>query len=165
MDKLDRYDIRILDALQKNPDAATAGCQHFQPGAGRSYRTFTVPLLQTRQTARRLRLYSATGGYFKSQKAWPQLNCLRTYRHGSSHARALCQLPAKNCAISRGAGVQSYYGYGSGLSAQSRGARHGPLPEVFTRIEGVTSVRSSFVLDQIRSSTELPLEHIAALQR
>ncbi|OEC44085.1 AsnC family transcriptional regulator [Pseudomonas sp. 1D4] len=29
-----------------------------------------------------------------------------------------------------------------------------------TRIEGVTSVRSSFVLNQVLSSTELPLEHL-----
>ncbi|GGK00478.1 Lrp/AsnC family transcriptional regulator [Pseudomonas matsuisoli] len=29
-----------------------------------------------------------------------------------------------------------------------------------TRIEGVTSVRSSFVLNQILASTELPLEHL-----
>ncbi|WP_437882757.1 Lrp/AsnC family transcriptional regulator [Pseudomonas sp. LRF_L74] len=29
-----------------------------------------------------------------------------------------------------------------------------------TRIEGVTSVRSSFVLDHVISSTELPLEHL-----
>ena len=29
-----------------------------------------------------------------------------------------------------------------------------------TRIEGVTSVRSSFVLNQILNSTELPLEHL-----
>lgn len=29
-----------------------------------------------------------------------------------------------------------------------------------TRIEGVSSVRSSFVLNQIKSSTELPLEHL-----
>ncbi|MCY1453947.1 DNA-binding transcriptional activator DecR [compost metagenome] len=29
-----------------------------------------------------------------------------------------------------------------------------------TRIEGVTSVRSSFVLRQIMASTELPLEHL-----
>ncbi len=29
-----------------------------------------------------------------------------------------------------------------------------------TRIEGVTSVRSSFVLDQVQASTALPLEHL-----
>ena len=29
-----------------------------------------------------------------------------------------------------------------------------------TRIEGVTSVRSSFVLNQVLSSTELPLNHL-----
>ena len=29
-----------------------------------------------------------------------------------------------------------------------------------TRIEGVTSVRSSFVLNQVLSSTELPLAHL-----
>ncbi|MNN53628.1 AsnC family protein [compost metagenome] len=29
-----------------------------------------------------------------------------------------------------------------------------------TRIEGVTSVRSSFVLNQVLSSTELPLTHL-----
>ena len=29
-----------------------------------------------------------------------------------------------------------------------------------TRIEGVSSVRSSFVLNQVVSSTELPLEHL-----
>ena len=29
-----------------------------------------------------------------------------------------------------------------------------------TRIEGVTSVRSSFVLNQVLSSTELPLGHL-----
>ena len=29
-----------------------------------------------------------------------------------------------------------------------------------TRIEGVTSVRSSFVLDSVLASTELPLEHL-----
>lgn len=31
-----------------------------------------------------------------------------------------------------------------------------------TRIEGVASVRSSFVLRQVQSSTELPLEHLRA---
>jgi len=29
-----------------------------------------------------------------------------------------------------------------------------------TRIEGVTSVRSSFVLEQVVSSTEMPLNHL-----
>ena len=29
-----------------------------------------------------------------------------------------------------------------------------------TRVEGVTSVRSSFVLNQVLASTELPLEHL-----
>lgn len=34
------------------------------------------------------------------------------------------------------------------------------LLEKLTRIEGVTSVRSSFVLDHIQSTTQLPLEHL-----
>lgn len=34
------------------------------------------------------------------------------------------------------------------------------LLEKLTRIEGVTSVRSSFVLEHIQSTTELPLEHL-----
>ena len=34
------------------------------------------------------------------------------------------------------------------------------LLETLTRIEGVSSVRSSFVLNHVVSSTELPLEHL-----
>ncbi len=36
------------------------------------------------------------------------------------------------------------------------------LLEKLTRIEGVTSVRSSFVLNQVVSNTALPLEHLPA---
>lgn len=162
MDKLDRYDIRILDALQKNAGISN---QELADLIG----------LSPSPCSRRVKQLEDSG-YIQRQVAILNRKKLglsltayvligmdrHTPERFANFQQKIVQYPeVLECSLITG--MEADYQLKVVVLDMDHYQKF--LLEKLTRIEGVTSVRSSFVLDQIRSSTELPLEHIAALQR
>lgn len=162
MDKLDRYDIRILDALQKNAGISN---QELADLIG----------LSPSPCSRRVKQLEDSG-YIQRQVAILNRKKLglsltayvligmdrHTPERFANFQQKIVQYPeVLECSLITG--MEADYQLKVVVLDMDHYQKF--LLEKLTRIEGVTSVRSSFVLDQIRSSTELPLEHIAVLQR
>lgn len=157
MNKLDRFDIRILDALQKDGSISN---QELAERIG----------LSPSPCSRRVRQLQDSG-YIRQQVALldPQKLglTLTAYvligmdRHTPERFANFQQHIARwdevlECSLITGMDAD----YQLKVMVPDMDHYQRFLLEKLTRIEGVTSVRSSFVLNQVRLSTVLPLGHL-----
>lgn len=162
MEKLDRYDIRILETLQKNsgisnqeladliglsPSPCSRRVKQLEDS---NYIQRQVAILNRKKLGLSLTAYVLIG----MDRHTPE-------RFANFQAKIVQYPEVLECSLITG--MEADYQ----LKVIVRDMDHYQkfLLEKLTRIEGVTSVRSSFVLDHIRSTTELPLEHLAYGQR
>ncbi len=157
MNKLDRYDIRILQLLQQD---ASLSNQELADLIG----------LSPSPCSRRVKqLFDA--GYIKKQVALLERKKLgltltayiligmdsHTPERLDNFQRQITQWPeVQECSLITGMDAD----YQLKVVVPDMEHYQKFLLEKLTRIEGVTSVRSSFVLNQVVSNTALPLEHL-----
>lgn len=157
MSKLDRYDLRILAELQRD---ATLANQQLAERIGLSpspcsrrvhqledegYILRQVALLNRKKLGLSLTVYVLVG----MDRHTPE-----RFAHFEEQIRQ-CP-PVLECSLVTG--MEADYQLKVVVPDMEHYQQF--LLGTLTRIEGVSSVRSSFVLNQVVSSTELPLEHL-----
>ncbi len=157
MSKLDRYDLRILAELQRD---ATLANQQLAERIGLSpspcsrrvhqledegYILRQVALLDRRKLGLTLTVYVLVG----MDRHTPE-----RFAHFEGQIRQCPQV--LECSLVTG--MEADYQLKVVVPDMEHYQQF--LLGTLTRIEGVSSVRSSFVLNQVISSTELPLEHL-----
>lgn len=157
MSKLDRYDLRILAELQRD---ARISNQELAERIGLSpspcsrrvrqleddgYILRQVALLDRKQLGLTLTVYVLVG----MDRHTPE-----RFAHFEGQIRQCPQV--LECSLVTG--MEADYQLKVVVPDMDRYQQF--LLGTLTRIEGVSSVRSSFVLNQVVSSTELPLEHL-----
>ncbi|MFB1010802.1 MAG: Lrp/AsnC family transcriptional regulator [Thiopseudomonas sp.] len=157
MSKLDRFDIRILDALQKNAQLSNQDLAE-QIGLSPSpcsrrvrqledsgYIQRHVALLDPKKLGLTLTAYVLIG----MDRHTPE--------RFANFQKHVCQWPeVLECSLITGMDAD----YQLKVVVPDMDNYQKFLLEKLTRIEGVTSVRSSFVLNQVQLSTVLPLDHL-----
>lgn len=159
MDKLDRFDIRILDALQKdgrisNQDLAEQIGLSPSPCSRRvrqledsGYILRHVALLEPKKLGLTLTAYVLIGMDRHTPERFANFQ-----QHITRWDEVL------ECSLITGMDAD----YQLKVVVPDMDHYQKFLLEKLTRIEGVTSVRSSFVLNQVQLSTALPLDHLRA---
>ncbi len=159
MSKLDRFDIRILDALQKdgrlsNQELADQIGLSPSPCSRRvrqleesGYITRHVALLNPKKLGLTLTAYVLIG----MDRHTPE-----RFANFQEHITRWDEV--LECSLVTGMDAD----YQLKVVVPDMDHYQKFLLEKLTRIEGVTSVRSSFVLNQVQLSTALPLDHLRA---
>lgn len=157
MDKLDRYDLNILAELQRN---AALSNQELAERIGLSpspcsrrvkqleddgYITGQVALLDRKKLGLSLTAYVLIG----MNETYPE-----RFEHFQDEIRK-CPEVLECCLVT---GMDADYQLKVVVPDMDHYQKL--LLGTLTRIDGVSSVRSSFVLQQILSSTQLPLQHL-----
>jgi Lrp/AsnC family leucine-responsive transcriptional regulator len=159
MEKLDRYDLRILEALQKDsrisnqelaeriglsPSPCSRRVKHLED---EGFITRQVALLDRKKLGLSLTAYVLIG----MDRHTPE-----RFEHFQSIILK-CPEVMECCLVT---GMDADYQLKVVVPDMDHYQKF--LLGQITRIEGVTSVKSSFVLNQILASTELPLTHLKA---
>ncbi len=140
MQKLDRYDLRILQELQHNAQLSN---QELAERIG----------LSASPCSRRVKMLEDEG-YIKKHVALLDRKKLGLTLTAQTH---ICQWPeVLECSLITGMDAD----YQLKVIVPDMDHYQKFLLEKLTRVEGVTSVRSSFVLNHVQLSTALPLEHL-----
>lgn len=157
MDKLDRYDIRILALLQQDASISNQELAD-QIGLSPSPCSRRVKQLQDSGYIKRTVAILDRKRLGLSLTAHVLIGMDRhTPERFANFQQRISQCPeVQECSLITG--MEADYQLRVVVPDMDHYQRF--LLEKLTRIEGVTSVRSSFVLDQIISTTSLPLDYL-----